>query len=119
MKTRYLTLDKNNIHLSNETEMFQNKKYVEKNCVYDLLGNVLYELYPNFTILTQNNIIKTEARQFKKLVDHYGSSNIFISVGTPPVKFDNNYLAVAHVKIKYKILKEIILNKNKLFILRF
>lgn len=106
MRTRELAVEEDKLYLSEEIEMFRNKKIIEKNCVYDNKCNILYELYPEFIVMTHKDMVQTEFTQAKKLVGYYGESNIFISVSTPPIKFGNNYLAVSHIKVKYKVIKD-------------
>lgn len=106
MRTRMMNIDNTKIYLSEEKEMFKNIKTIEKNCVYDLKNNIIYELFPYFTIFTNSKIIHNEFKQFNKLIDYYGRDNVLVSVGTPSIKFDNNYLAISHIKVKYNKLKD-------------
>lgn len=107
MKTRKLKIDTNKIYLSDELNMFKNMKVVEKNCVYDHNMNIIYSIYPDFTIIAKQGLIKKKMIFFDKLVELYQKNNIYISVSTPPIKFEDNYLALGHIKIKYKNTRDI------------
>lgn len=107
-KYRYLTIVDDTLQLSVEEEMFSNRKAVEKNCTFDLRGNIIYQIYPQFSILNKNGhfIVQKECIHFKPMVDHYGNNNVLISGGTPPIAYRNHYLALGHLKVRYKEIEQ-------------
>jgi predicted GH43/DUF377 family glycosyl hydrolase len=112
MIKRKFTIDLNDnfLYLYPECELLTIKhKSVEKNCILLDNHNVLYNIDKKFII--QNNNTKIIIKS--KILDHINTrfNNIFISLGTPVIKFDNQYISVGHMKIEYKNNKNIYLTK--------
>jgi len=87
-----------------------NHKTVEKNCILLENNDVLYNINKQFIYQTKNSkIIK-----YSNILDHINNryKNIFISFGTPVLKFnDNEYISIGHMKIEYKNNNNQYLNK--------
>lgn len=96
VKSMYLSLEKNMLDAIEY-------KIVEKNCVFDNAGKVLYMIGPEFMVIDNDVLVKTEVEVLKNLIDIYGSDNMYISLGTPGIKYNNNYLAVGHIKFDHRI----------------
>lgn len=108
MRYRQMKINKNNIILSQEKSMFTHKyKSIEKNCVFDTNNNILYHLGRTFDVIINDELVSTPVPELDRLIEYYGEENIFISMGTPPIKYtDKNYLALGHIKIAYKKLMD-------------
>ena len=105
MRYRKLKITGTNIKLSAEYPMFSPRyKDIDKNCVFDLNKNILYEIGRTFDIIIDGKMIRKKVPELAKLIDYYGDSNIFVSIGSPPVKFGDCMLATGHIKITYKSL---------------
>lgn len=103
MRYRKMQINDGKIHLSKEHNMFIHKyKSIEKNCVFDSSGNILYEIGRTFKIIINTVMIQTPVPELVKLIDHYGDNNIYISIGCPPIPYGINMLAMGHIKILYK-----------------
>jgi hypothetical protein len=96
------------IELSNEIDMFQNKKNWEKNCVYHDMNTILYGIHGKFQLIIENKIVhKQDIKIINDLIKYYGVNNIYFSLSTPPIRKINKnnieeYIAVGHVKFRYK-----------------
>lgn len=77
-------------------------KHIEKNCVFDESKNTLYNIGREFKTIVNDSLVVTPVPLYDKLIDLYGGENIHISLGTPGIKYGNNYLAFGHIKFEYK-----------------
>ena len=106
MMSRQIHIDFNNnyLYLYPEKELLNNikQKNVEKNCVLDCDSNILYHINGNFIVNNnKNDIITTHIPLIDDIINFYGKNNIFFSLGSPSIKYKNNYISVGHVKIVY------------------
>ncbi len=99
----YIDIENNKMYFGIEKEMLNNEaKQIEKNCVFNLDGNILYWIngdliyynmiekkYYTKNIKTLNNIIK------------YYEDLMTLSLSTPVIKYGKNNLMIAHSKIYY------------------
>ena len=102
MRFRKMNVTPAQIILSDEYELFPRRRIIDKNSTLDLKGNVMYEINSHFVILKEGREIRTPIPQLEKLIHHYGANNVFVSVGTPPIRYNEHYLMVGHIKITYK-----------------
>ena len=103
LRYRDIQFTNEEIILSDEYPMFTHKyKSIEKNCVFDQNHNIIYGLGKTLKVIINDNMIQTPIPQLEKLINYYGEQNLFISSGTPPIKYGSNLmLAVGHIKIAY------------------
>lgn len=106
-----INLDDNYIFLYPENELLLIKhNIVEKNCILLENEHVLYNI--NKQLIYQT--LQTKITKYSTILDHINNryKNIFISFGTPVLKFDNDqYISVGHMKIEYKNNDNIYLKK--------
>jgi len=97
-----INLNDNYIFLYPESELLLIKHHIiEKNCILLENNDVLYNINKEF--IYQN--MKTKITKYSTILDNINNryKNIFISFGTPVLKFnDNQYISVGHMKIEYK-----------------
>jgi predicted GH43/DUF377 family glycosyl hydrolase len=102
-----LNLEEEYLYLYPEEDLLKtldksfNSSKIEKNCVIDPNNNVLFSIDGSFKILTPDILIIKQCPIISELIKTYNNS-IYFSLSTPPIKFNNNNLAVGHVKIEYK-----------------
>ena len=102
MRYRTMKIDDKNIHLSDEKYMFEHVyKSVEKNCTFDHKLRVQYEIGSKYSII-DNDILIHKQSPLDDFVKYYGDKNIFFSLSTPSVEYNNEYLCCGHVKVMYK-----------------
>uniref|UniRef100_A0A6C0LT18 Polysaccharide pyruvyl transferase domain-containing protein n=1 Tax=viral metagenome TaxID=1070528 RepID=A0A6C0LT18_9ZZZZ len=109
VKLRYrdIIINDHEIFLSEEKYLFDHiYRPVEKHCYYsDDRQLVYYGIGDNFEIinLNNNNITKISSKShFEYLYNKYGKSNVFLSLSTSHISFDNLKIAIGHAKITFK-----------------
>jgi hypothetical protein len=115
---RYRTIDIDLINkkliLGNENDLLKsiNYNHSEKNCVFDFINKenamILYTINDNFSIIENDNLKKIKNIFFENLIKLYGENNIYMSLGTPIINYNNRKLGLGHYKIYWKDIK----NKN-------
>ena len=94
-----INLDNKYIRVHNEKLLINNYKDVEKNCI--IHGNdVLYSLHKNFVFEHGKNLITKSSDILNKIYKKY--DNIYVSLSTPVVDFDDYYLSVGHIKLNHE-----------------
>ena len=77
------------------------ERQIEKNCVYSPCGTFNYDIDGRF-IFYKDGLKTQDISLFQHLKNQYGSSNIFFSLGTPPISYnEKEYLSVGHIKIDH------------------
>lgn len=96
MINRDLVINDNFIYLGDEKEMVINPKKIEKNCILHN-DTVLYSIHKNFIVQIGEERVNFKSEILDRIYKE--NPNIYLSLSTPVIKFNNNYLSVGHVKM--------------------
>ena len=105
-RTLYIDFNSDSLSMSSEQYMFSHRyNNFEKNCIITPKC-IIYGVGNTFDYIVNDQIIKKKS-PFRKLVDHYGETNIYSSSSTPVIKYGDKWLGCAHIKVKYKNINKI------------
>jgi hypothetical protein len=103
----YKNNDNNILYIGQEKDLLANIPHrpVEKNCVYDENGTILYSINGSFKYqpnINSKELICHNIEPLQKIINYYSKQNVIFSLSTPAIKFQGNNLFIGHVKIVYK-----------------
>jgi hypothetical protein len=100
----FLKINRNTIYIGSEKSMLgDHARQVEKNCVFGPDKSVLYSIGKAFKIIdhTTNKMIIKSIPTIKDVINYYGEHNLYFSLGTPVVEYEDKFLTFGHTKIDW------------------